>query len=201
MHARTSRSSRGRADFPWGDFEGLWPFFCWTEMLRNLPRSRIRSFLSPSPGLPRSNFRRHVQNASHRSAAFAVIESNHGELTTLARTPSVQGLRVLGHLTSNHAHPTLVTLPTTWFSLSHGRCRREVERVQERNREDILTGTSCTNPFIRGWASSSDPHLFDRCTPPLLRAWFHTDVMSRNHLDPCRKHWRRKPSRATASKR
>jgi hypothetical protein len=50
---------------------------------------------------------------------FAVIESNHGVLTTLARAPSVQGFRVLGRFnvepcTSDPHHPT-----TTWFSLSH----------------------------------------------------------------------------------
>jgi hypothetical protein len=122
------------------------------------------------PGLPRLKFE--VPKALLIGRLFAVIESDPAAFTTLARALGVRGLQILGPYNfklcaSGQLHPIHgVILSFSWHCPRRNRlvsktgnvtrlnvegrdrCRREVERVQERNREDILAGMSCTNTFI-----------------------------------------------------
>jgi hypothetical protein len=68
---------------------------------------------------------------------FAVIESNHGVLTTLARAPGIQGLRLLGHFNVEPCTPDPCR-PTYDLVFSFSRRHSQEENTRPRDLNGFL---------------------------------------------------------------
>jgi hypothetical protein len=120
-HARTSHSSRGRADFPLGDFERSWPFFCWTERPRNSPRSMIRSSSIRVYHARSSKF----QSASHRQVVrrHRIRPRRVHDSSPSARCARAPNPRTIQHQTLRIRSPS--SYPRRDSSLSRGIAQEE----------------------------------------------------------------------------